>query len=142
MKPYLPTDLPAPIPGVDDAGLFDEWNGESLRFQRCDACGTFRHPPSPCCAAYGSGTFTWQEPPGPAVLFTYTLTHVAPAAQLEDKLPFNVAIIAFPDAGDLRFVSNIVDRDPAPGDIGATVELVWEDGPGGGKLPRFRLEKG
>jgi uncharacterized OB-fold protein len=48
-----------------------------LRFQRCTACGEWRHPPRFLCAACGSGDWTWEAASGHGRIFSWTVTHQA-----------------------------------------------------------------
>ncbi|RYH70988.1 MAG: hypothetical protein EON54_00815 [Alcaligenaceae bacterium] len=56
---------------------------------------------------------------------------------LRDYVPYNVAVVAFPDLGDIRIVSNLIEvaREDIP--IGMPLRLVWQDQPPGRVLPMF-----
>jgi len=133
---YLPTGLPRPRPTPDDAPFWAACRERRLVFQRCAACGRFRHPPVPVCPACRSPAVTWTEAFGPARLYTFTEVHHAAHAAVRERLPYVVAVVEFPAMDGVRLVSNLVDGTPPR--IGAALELVWEDAGEGLFLPRFR----
>ena len=66
-----------PLPSLQDLnGEFHKHcaNGE-LRFQRCDDCDRWRHPPRLLCAGCGSARASWQPVSGRGRIFTWTVTH-------------------------------------------------------------------
>ncbi len=83
--------LPTPV------GLTAEWyahcaRGE-LRFQRCNACGRWRHPPRHLCAACGSEKWSWEPARGRGVLFSWTVTHQALHPGFADAMPYAVLVV-------------------------------------------------
>ena len=64
-----------PLPTL--AGLAGEFYGwckkHELRFQRCTACGTWRHVPRELCAACGSPEWEWARSSGRGTVFTWTV---------------------------------------------------------------------
>lgn len=74
---------------------------------------------------------------GRGEVYTYTVVHRAIAAG--QPLPTVIAVITLEDSGGLRMISNLVDSDQDDVDIGAPVELVWEDMGPDLAIPRFRL---
>lgn len=126
-RPYLPEHL----------AFWAHWSRHELRFQRCADCNTWRHPPAPCCPQCGSMDSTWELAPERAELFSYTVVHHASAPALRAYVPYNVAIVRFPDLHGVKLVSNVVDAAPGELRIGMPLRLVWEVQPGGVVLPRF-----
>lgn len=139
MMTYLSAALPAPQPDIDDAPLWAAYREKRMVFQKCGECGKFRHPPMPTCPQCLSDTVEWAEPVGPAILFTYTITHVAPHPQMTGHTPYNIAIVDFPESDHVRLITNIVDSEPTPDDIGGPVSPVWEPVTEGSWVPRFRM---
>ena len=137
--PYLPPTLPAIEPTLDDAEFWRNCAEERLVFQRCSECQRFRHPPSPVCPSCHSMKVEWVEPVGPGRIFTYTLAHYPSHPDVRASLPYNIVVAEFPQCGGVRLISNVVDAAPQDLAIGAPVAVVWEDGPAGMRLPRFRL---
>ena len=135
--PYLPLEL-APQPAMDERAFWAHCAARRLMFQRCAACGTPRHPPTPLCPACQSDVIDWAEAPARATVYSYTIVHHAPHPSLRDRVPYNVAILTFPDLEGVRLVSNVVDVAAEEMAVGMTVELHWEGPADGYWLPRFR----
>ena len=108
-----------------------------LRFQRCCACDTWRHPPSPVCASCHSDLYRWEVAPDTAELFSYTVVHHAASAAFRQHVPYNIAIVSFIGLQDIRIVSNVVDAAPEELVIGTPLRLVWQQDGAGRTLPRF-----
>jgi uncharacterized OB-fold protein len=131
--------MPAPVPDLDDAPFWRAAAERRLVFQRCANCGAHRHPPAPMCPRCQSMRTDWNEAPARGVLFSYTVTHVAPHPALRDRTPYVVALVSFPSLDGVRLVTNIVATDPGLLRIGADVELVWEPLGADMHVPRFRI---
>lgn len=135
---YLPWLDIAPPTLVEHLEFWRHCNNGELRFQRCAECGSWQHPPSPMCASCRSFELRWEPVPVHAPsLFSYTVVHHAASPALKDRVPYNVAIVAFEGMGDLRLISNVIDARPDEMRIGMPLELVWQ-GDGERRLPLFR----
>jgi uncharacterized OB-fold protein len=132
-----------PLPAItDDTRPF--WEGcrrRTLLVQRCEGCGTLRHPPSPVCWRCRSFAHAWTPLSGQGTLFTYAVVHRAFLPGLEPALPYVVAVVALDDAPGVRMVSNLVDVDPAAVRIGLPVEVAFEDVAAEVTVPRFRVRR-
>ena len=133
------SDMPMPVPDIDDAPFWAAAAQRRLVFQRCTSCGAHRHPPAPVCPTCQSTGSDWSEAPARGELFSYTVTHVAPHAALRGHTPYVVALVRFPAFDDVRLVTNIVGSAPDHLKIGAAVELFWELVGTESYLPRFRI---
>jgi hypothetical protein len=107
--------------------------------QRCDACGTWHHPPRPVCPACWSLRVTPTEICGRGSIFLAIFLHQGPPTSGVDySAPYPVVTVELDEQPGLRVTSTIVD---APGEdimIGRRVELDWierDDTP----LPVFRI---
>lgn len=138
----FPTDMPAPVPNIDDAPFWAAAAQRRLVLQRCRSCGTHRHPPSPMCPTCQATGSDWSDVPARGELFSYTVTHVAPLPALHAHTPYVVALVRFPGFNDVRLVTNIVGSSPEQLQIGADVELVWELLGTEAYVPRFRIVMG
>ena len=127
-RPYLPEHL----------AFWAHCRQSELRFQHCGECATVRHPPAPCCPRCGSMAVDWVLAPARAELFSYTVVHHASAPELRAHVPYNIAIVRFPDLPGVKIVSNVIDAPPGSLRIGMPLMLVWETYPDGTVLPRFR----
>ena len=79
----------------------------------------------------------WHEVSGEGVVYSYTIVTHAVHPGLVTNIPFNVALVEFPDAPGVRFITNIVDAGPEELSIGLPVRVHWEDLSNGVTLPRF-----
>jgi hypothetical protein len=139
--PYLPAELPQPALDPLSQGFWDACRAGRLCFQRCSACGTFRHPWGPVCFRCRSDGWRWQEVPGTGSVFSFTWVHHAVTPLLREYVPYNVSVVTIDDAPGVRVVSNVVDADEATLRIGAPVEVVFET-VGALAFPRFALGRG
>jgi uncharacterized protein len=110
--------IPDPI-GLN-AELYAHWARGELRLQRCDDCGTWRHPPRYLCAKCGSARFTWELSAGRGRVFSWTITHrtVDPAF----APPYAIVVTEL-DEGP-RLVGTISGVEPA--DLALDLEVVVE----------------
>lgn len=132
---YLASAAPDPVPSIEDAVFWDHCARHDLRCQKCTGCGTLRFPPAPACHRCAAMTATWEKLPERAELFSFTVVHHPASEAFAKSVPYNVAIVAFPEAGGIRMVSNVVDADELR--IGMPLTLVWETAGNGQPLPRF-----
>ena len=137
--PSLPPDLPAPRPTEIDAPFWQACAEQRLRFQHCPGCGHWQHPPLAQCEGCGAGGLHWDEPPGAPELFAWTRVHAMLHPAVQGHAPYLVAVVGWPQAGNLRLLSNLAET---PGDapaVGRALRLVWETVAGGQPVPRFAL---
>jgi uncharacterized OB-fold protein len=110
--------IPNPI-GLN-AELYAHWARGELRLQRCDDCGTWRHPPRYLCATCGSARFTWELSARRGRVFSWTITHrtVDPAF----APPYAIVVTEL-DEGP-RLVGTISGLEPV--DLTLDLEVVVE----------------
>lgn len=136
---YLPDGVPGPEPTIDDSPFWDYCAKRELRFQRCAACGKFRHPPAPACRHCKSFISEWVEARDEAELFSFTIVNFAAHPAVEEALPYNVAIVLFPSFDNVRLVSNVIDAESEDLTIGMRLRLVWDKAGDRAPLPRFSI---
>jgi uncharacterized OB-fold protein len=134
---YLPSGMPMPIAGPDDAPFWEACSRRELRIQCCADCGTFRHPPVPVCAQCRSMRRDWVAVPGTGTVFSYTIAAHPTHASLRGRAPYNIAVVLLDGAGDVRLVTNIMDIANEDIAIGIRVRLQWDELADGQCLPRF-----
>lgn len=134
---YLPPDL-AQEPAMDEKAFWVHCTSRRLMFQRCGECGLHRHPPIPICPACRSNSIAWTEAPAEGEVFSYTIVHHPSHPAMAACVPYNVAIIVFPQLDNVRLISNVVDAPPEQMAVGMKVKLHWEGPVDGTWLPRFR----
>ncbi len=117
----------------------DFWTGGrvgELRFQRCQQCGYYNHPPTPLCPICHSKNLAFEVVSGRATVWTFTINYQAWMPGPE--LPFVVAIVALPEQEGLRLTTNLVDVEPEAVKIGMDVEVVFEAHDDEVWIPLFR----
>ena len=134
---YLPEDLAAPIPTLDNQAWWDACNRRELVFQRCRGCGELRHPPGPVCRRCHGFDCEWQRSRGSGHVYSFTWVHHVYLPSLQDRVPYNVSVVTLDDAPGVRLVTNVIEVTPAELTIGLAVALAWEAA-GTQSLPRFR----
>jgi hypothetical protein len=137
---YLPPEMPRPTVTRDSRGFWDACRRHELAIQRCADCGTFRHPPEPCCPRCRSFASVWAPVSGRGRVFSFTIVHRAFLPALDAYVPYVVIVGELDDAPGVRLVSNLVDARPEQAQIGLAVEVVWDEveAETGVVLPRFR----
>jgi uncharacterized OB-fold protein len=135
---YLPDEIPGPEPTVADQQFWDYCQQRKLRFQRCSACQCFRHPPTPACPYCHAFESEWLQAPETGVIFSFTIVHHAAHPAMKEIVPYNVAIVDFPECDHARLVSNVIDVAPTDIRIGMAVTLAWETAGNGMIVPRFK----
>ncbi len=137
---HFPEEMPRPTITRDSRGFWDACRRRELTVQRCTDCGTFRHPPEPCCPRCRSFASAWVPVSGRGRVFSFTVVHRPFLPALEAHVPSVVVVVELDDAAGVRLVSNLVDTQPEHAAIGLSVEVVWDevDAAAGLVLPRFR----
>jgi uncharacterized OB-fold protein len=64
-----------------------------LRFQRCNGCDAWRHPPRHLCPSCGSDRWDWAPATGQGQIFSWTVTHQALHPGFADALPYAVLVV-------------------------------------------------
>ncbi len=133
------SDIPKPGPTLD--GLTGEFYGfcaeGELRFQRCDECATWRHPPRVRCAHCGSDRWTWTPSTGRGTVFTWTTVHQAMHPAFAADVPYAVVVVET-DEG-VRIVSNLLGIPPSEIRLDLPVEVTFERRSDELTLPIFRV---
>lgn len=122
----VPGDAARPKPNLEGlAGEYYGWiaRGE-LRFQRCSACGTWRHLPRPICAVCHSAAWSWERSSGRGHVYTWTVTHrsLHPAFT---GVPYAQVLVEM-DEGP-RVLSWVVDVPPEELEFGMGVKVAFLD---------------
>jgi uncharacterized protein len=102
-----PSAAPKPRPVLEGmtAAYYEHCARGELRFQRCDDCGAWRHPPRVLCAACGSPRWSWQPSTGRGRIFTWTVVHQATDPAFASEVPYAVIVVEM-DEG-VRVVANL-----------------------------------
>src|SRR4030095_173615 len=132
-----------PIPDEDAQVFWEGCRRQRLLIQQCDACKTFRFPPSPLCPSCLSVLTTWQSDPGGGEVLTFCVYHASLASPAwEADLPYTVAVVQLQYSG-VKMLSNLRCDNPAAVRVGLPVQVVFEQLTDEITLPRFvpRVER-
>jgi uncharacterized OB-fold protein len=113
------------LPALDDEHRFFWTAGADgeLRFLRCSACGYYIHPPGPRCPRCHSPELSPEAVSGRGEVHSFTINHQPWDGGSE---PYAIVIVAFPEQGDLRMMSNLVGCPVEDVRIGLPVQVVFE----------------
>ncbi len=127
--------IPKPKPVLDGttAEFYRFCQQGELRFQRCSACGTWRHPPRVLCAHCGSPRWTWERSSGRGRVFTWTVVHQAMHPAFAPEVPYAVLVVETEEG--VRVVSNLRGAAPDVLELDVPVEVAFEP------VPVFRLAR-
>jgi uncharacterized OB-fold protein len=115
---------PGPIRPVVSPDTAFFWAGTAvgeLRIQRCDGCGTLRHPPGPRCPSCGSMTAGHVVAAGTGGVFSYVVHHHPPVPG--KKLPIVIALVQLPEG--VRMVGELLGARPDQARIGLPVRAEF-----------------
>jgi len=130
------TDVSALLnPVTEDNAPF--WQGlEQGEFhaQQCAACNAFRLPPAPVCPHCGATAHAWQPLSGRGEVFSWVRYHRGYLPELNELLPYCVAIVALEEGPRLPARLINLQGDPF---IGMRLRLLLERWPGGRVVPVF-----
>jgi uncharacterized OB-fold protein len=119
----LPRGMPLPLPTLDNLPFYEAAGRGELRFQRCTACGRFRHYPRPVCPACLSRDHEWARASGRGIVHTWTIVRGPTLPAFEPLLPYNVVDVLM-DEG-VHFVSQVLGCAPEELRAGLPVEAVF-----------------
>ncbi len=128
-----------PLPRMD--GMHGDFYRECARagglvFQRCEACGSLRHPPRILCAECASDRVSWAPSTGRGTIFSWTVTHQTPHPAFAGEVPYAVVVVELEEG--VRIVSGLRELDPEQLELGLPVEVVLEEAAEGIPLPYAR----
>lgn len=108
------------------------WEGLAageLRYQRCDACGASRHPPSLSCRACGSGAWTEQRSRGHGRIYSWVVPR-RPRAPSPPAATDRIVVLVELEEG-IRVLGHL-DEASAPAEFGLPVAAAF---PAAGEPP-------
>lgn len=126
----------APTVTQDTAFFWDGLKNERLLIQRCDGCGTLRHPPRPMCPQCQSLAWSAIDATGRGTVISYVIPRHPPMPFFEDG--YIVALVEL-DEG-VRLVTNLVDVTPEAASMGMRVVVRFERFDNDVVLPLFAPE--
>jgi uncharacterized OB-fold protein len=133
---YLPEDWVVPAITAYNREFFT--SGE-MRIQKCLSCGSVQHPPLDVCNVCQAFEFEYVTAAPHGVIDSYTIVHHPVHVSLNDRVPYNVCVIALADYPQLKIVGNVIDAPPAEIGIGRRVTATWAVIPGTEDQPEIIL---
>ncbi len=125
------------VPESDVAAPFWQATREQrLVLQWCDACARPVHYPREACPRCLGDRLTWRAASGNGTVYSATLVHRAPSAELRARVPYVVALVDLDEGA--RLVTNVVGADALTVAVGDRVTVDWEPLADGRFLPVFR----
>lgn len=138
--PSAPVRRPRPVPTELTREFWDAAAAHNFRVQRCTACRRWFHPPVPVCSRCHSDQLHYETVSGRGTINSYTVMVEPLVPGFEAAVPLAVVVVELEEQEHLVVVSNLVGFHGVDVEVGAAVEVTFEDLPnGGGTLPQFRL---
>lgn len=134
--------VPPPLPALEGftKAFYEFCRAGELRFQRCTACGTWRHVPRERCGACGDAGFEWARSSGRGIVYTWTTIARALHPAFAGETPYAAVVVEMEEG--VRLLSRVVDVPLDALAIGLPVEVVFEAVTPEVTLPRFRRRAG
>jgi uncharacterized OB-fold protein len=119
-------EIPKPYPALTAENEFFWTSGEDgeLRFQRCNACSQYLHPPTPYCPLCLSNDIGVEAVSGHATIATFSVNHHQwhPAF----PPPYVVAMVEIAEAPYVRLTTRIVNCELDEVRVGQPVRVLFE----------------
>jgi uncharacterized OB-fold protein len=133
-----PAGIPRPVPAPEglNAEFYARCAEGQLCFQRCTACGAWRHLPRQMCAACGSTAWEWAPSSGRGKVYTWTVTHQAMHPAFANDIPYAIVVVELEEG--VRMVSALRGLPPDRLELGLPVEVELERVSDTIALPYFR----
>lgn len=133
-EPMRDDAVPRPVISRDTEFFWAGTASRELRLQKCESCGSLRHPPGPVCPACGSDHLGYVLAGGTGSVFSYVVHHHPPTPGRTP--PYVVALVELTEG--VRMLGELLTDDPASVKVGMPLELVWQDGGDDLLLPAWR----
>ena len=116
--------------------FYDWCHQRELRFQRCQKCGTWRHPPRPMCGSCHSLQWEWGQTTGKGKVYCWTTVYQALDPAFAAAVPYAAVVVEF-DEGP-RLATWVTEIPPDELRVGMPVEVWFEDLSDEVALPKFK----
>jgi uncharacterized OB-fold protein len=116
--------------------FYDWCRKRELRFQRCQNCGAWRHPPRPMCGNCHSMRWEWAPTKGSGKIYCWTVIYQPLDPAFVDAVPYAVAIVELEEGPRLATWITGLPHDQLK--IGMPVEVWFDDLDDQAALPKFR----
>jgi uncharacterized protein len=127
---------PLPTPSPLTAPYWEACARGELALQECTGCGRFVHFPEPACPYCGGTDLPYSSVSGRGTVHTFSVIHRTFLPGFET--PYVVAWVELAEGA--RAFGNIIGLPPEEVRIGMPVRVCFEDRPGFGPVPQWRIE--
>ena len=133
--------MPKLIPTPDELSkpFWDAVNQQRLIVQHCTACNTLQYPPRPACQDCGSKKLDWKDTSGRGHILACMVIEDVRLARRQPDMPFNAAVITLDEDPRINFFSNLPGVPTKQAQIGAPVEVIFEEVAPGQLIHEWRL---
>jgi uncharacterized OB-fold protein len=125
-----------PLANLDTQPFWDGCAEGKLLLQRCNACGAYRHPPSPICPHCLSDQHAWVRATGRGTVYTFVVVRETRARGWDKMVPYILAVVALEEGP--RMLTDLTNVAPEDVAIDMPVEVTFEELDGTTKLPLFQ----
>lgn len=120
----------------DDSRFWQEATEARLVFQRCQKCAFLRWPAAGVCPECLDRGFEWEQVEPRGAVWSYAVYHRAYAADLRERVPYNVALVEL-ECG-ARLLSTLVGFEDGVDPMGAAVVADFQEVGEHERVPVFR----
>ena len=131
---------PIPVPDDMSAPFFDGARDGKLMLQHCTACDLWSFPARERCPHCFASALKWRKASGRGSLYTFTIMHQVMNPGFAAAVPYNVAQIDLIEG--VRVTANIIGIGNDALRIGMLLQVVFDDGGGTVRIPKFRPDAG
>ena len=130
---------PTQLESAEAGPYWEATRSRRLVLPWCTACDRpFWYPRAACPGCLGTD-IDWREAAGRGTVYAVSVQHNAALPEFKDLVPYTVALVEL-DEG-VRFMSNVVNSDPAEVAVGQRVRLSWESLEDGRAIAVFEPEE-
>ena len=122
-----------PVENHDHEHYWQGLGDGKLLIQKCDSCGTLRHPPQPMCEECQSTEWSTIESTGKGTVYTYTVMHYPEIPPFD--YPNAIVLVELEEGG--RIASQLMDCKADDIEIGMPVEMKITEVQDDMSLPLF-----
>lgn len=128
-----------PLPAADPVTkpYWESLKAHAMRVQWCGECGRWVFYPRAVCPHCGGVSLEWRAVSGRGTLYSFTVVHRAPTAELQAEAPYVVGLIDLEEGVRMMGRLGGVGLDEVR--IGMVVRVEYHDVTSEVTLPTFRL---
>ena len=125
-----------PVLGGYTKEFYDWCQQRELRFQCCQECGTWRHPPRPMCTSCHSLEWAWAPTKGTGTVYCWTTVYQALDPAFAEDVPYAAVVVELDEGPRLTtWVTGVV---PDELQVGMPVEVWFDTVSDDVTLPKFK----